>query len=126
MSSYLGIDYGATHIGLAYAEHQLATPLPTMSNNHTTLTALVALIAQKGITRIVCGLPDGPLTPQVQEFAHNLTLISGIPVILYPETLSTHEAQHKLRQSGASRQKIHNDHAYAACLILEDYLEYGK
>jgi len=46
-----------------------------------------------------------------------------IPVVYYPETLSTQEAIAALREGGASRAKLKNDHTYAACLILEDYLE---
>ncbi len=123
MTKLLGIDYGLTHIGLAVSEHTLATPLSTMANNQELLTKLAGLISTEGITHIVCGLPEGKLVPIIKDFANQLSLLVHLPVTLHPETLSTQEAKQKLVESGANRAKKRNDHAYAACLILEDYLE---
>ena len=62
----------------------------------------------------------------IEKFATDLREFSGLPVTLHPETLSSKEAISKLAAVGASRAKKKNDHAYAACLILEDYLEFKK
>ena len=124
MIKYLGIDYGTNHIGLATSEHILATPLPSLSNDSTIFLRLSSLVSQHGITHIICGLPEGQLASKITIFAKELYRTTGISVILHPETLSTQEAIAKLRESGASRTKLKDDHAYAACLILEDYLEY--
>ena len=123
MTKYLGIDYGLAHIGLATSEHTLATPLPSLLNDPTIISRLASIVLQEGITTIVCGIPEGRLAAIIESFAKSLRLEVGIPVILHPETLSTQEATDKLRQAGASRGKLKDDHAYAACLILEDYLE---
>ncbi len=123
MTKYLGIDYGLSHVGLATSESTLATPLPSLKNDVSLLSRLHSLIQSEKITHIICGLPEGRLDPLIRRFAHQLTKISGIKVVPHPETLSTQEAKQKLRESGANRTKRHNDHAYAACLILEDYLE---
>lgn len=123
MTKYLSIDYGLSHLGLATGEHTLATPLPSLSNDSTIFLRLSSLISQHGITHIICGFPEGQLAPKIRTFAKELHLATGIPVILHPETLSTQEAIAKLRESGASRAKLKDDHSYAACLILEDYLE---
>lgn len=123
---YLGIDYGLSHLGLALAETNLATPLPSLSNNDSLFTNLKAIIAKQGITTIVCGIPEGKLVSNIQKFSHDLQAITGIQVILHPETLSTQEAKQKLREGTAGKSKRRDDHAYAACLILEDYLEFGN
>ena len=123
MIKYLGIDYGTAHIGLATSEHTLATPLPSIPNGPSIISLLASRIKQEGITHIVCGIPEGKLAPVISDFARQLESVTGLPVTLHQETLSTQEAKSKLREAGASRSKRRDDHAYAACLILEDYLE---
>ncbi len=126
MNKYLAIDYGLVHVGLATAEDSLATPLPSLKNSSQLITTINTLIRQDGITHIVCGIPEGAIAKQVKKFTHKLTIVTQLPVILHPETLSTREAQYKLQQGGANRAKRRNNHSYAACLILEDYLEFNK
>jgi putative transcription antitermination factor YqgF len=123
MTKYLCIDYGLSHLGLATSEHTLATPLQSLSNDPTIFLRLASIISEHAITHIVCGLPEGQLVPKITVFAKELHLATGISIILYPETLSTQEAIAHLRESGASRAKLKDDHSYAACLILEDYLD---
>ena len=123
MTKYLGIDYGLAHIGLATSEHTLATPLSSLQNDSSLLSHLTSLVSKEGITTIICGIPEGMLAPKIEIFAKKLASLTGIPVILHEETLSSQEAISKLREAGASRGKLKDDHAYAACLILEDYIE---
>lgn len=123
MTKYLGIDYGLIHIGLSMSEHTLATPLKSLSNNKFLLSNLESIIKHESITIIVCGIPEGRLAPIIKDFAQELKRKIGIKVILHPETLSTQEAISSLRAGRASIKKLKNDHAYAACLILEDYLD---
>lgn len=124
MTKYLGIDYGAAHIGLATSEHKLATPLPSLPNDPAIVLRLSSIISKHDITHIICGIPEGKLVEQVVLFAQKLRATTHLPVMLHQETLSTQEATHKLKEAGASRAKRRDDHAYAACLILEDYLEF--
>lgn len=123
MTKYLGIDYGLAHIGLSSSEHVLATPLPSLLNDSTIISRLASIVSQEGITNIICGLPEGQLAPIIKKFAQDLQDQTGLPVTLHEETLSTQEAMSKLHEAGARLSKKKNDHAYAACLILEDYLE---
>jgi putative transcription antitermination factor YqgF len=126
MTNYLGIDYGLSHLGLALAESNLATPLPSLNNNERLLSHLSVLVSKQAVTTIVCGLPEGKLVEVIKKFAADLEQTTDATVVLWPETLSTQEAKQKLRESGASKSKRRDDHAYAACLILEDYLEFGN
>lgn len=124
MTKYLGIDFGLVHIGLATSEAVLATPLRSLRNDESLFFNLNNIILSEGITEIVCGIPEGKLVPVIEKFALDLKNSFHLPVTLHPETLSSQEATSKLSEIGASRAKKKNDHAYAACLILEDYLEF--
>jgi putative transcription antitermination factor YqgF len=125
MTVYLGLDYGRAHIGTALAERSLATPLATIKNTGRTevIAHLHRYIADHRVETIICGVPEGELKAEIESFAQTLRESTGVPVILHPETLSSQEAIAKLRQGGASQKKLQNDHAYAAVLILEDYLD---
>lgn len=126
MTVYLGIDYGTVHIGIALAEHILATPLPTLTNDEHLIKDLMSIIESNQVTSIVVGLPSGRIEEEVKIFASKLREISGLPVILHDETLSSHDATRQLAVIGASRNKKKNEHSYSASLILEDYLESVK
>lgn len=122
----LGIDYGQKHLGFAIVEDSpLAVPLAstTLNEGELAVTKTAQVIKVNHPDRVVVGVPEGRLTDEVQEFARSLQESTGVPTFLHPETLSTKEALSKLRESGASRKKLREDHSYAACLILEDYLE---
>lgn len=126
MSKYLGIDYGQAHVGLAWAETNLATPLVSLHNGDELLSQIQQIVQKEGITQIICGIPEGRLAIEVTRFVEALQARVGMKVVLHPETLSTQEAITRLRAGGASRKKLQNDHVYAAALILEDYLELKK
>lgn len=120
---YLGIDYGLAHIGVAYSEHTLATPLPILPNDDRLIKNLKSLITEHNITHIILGLPSGPVEQSVRSFAQKLESESGLPVIFHDETLSSYEAKKQLLAAGASRTRRKDEHSIAAALILEDYLE---
>ncbi len=123
MTIYLGIDYGEKHLGLALADGPLATPLISLEMGVSALPSIARLVSAHQVTQIVLGLPEGQADPKVRAFGDQLHTLTGLPVLYHPETLSTQEAISKLRESGAGKSKLMNDHVYAACLILEDYLE---
>lgn len=125
MKKFLAIDYGKNNLGFAFTESIIADPLTgiKIKNQKNLLSAAQNVVKQFQPDAVIIGLPEGPLHSEVKEFAHNLGKCAGVVTILHPETLSTQEAITKLRESGASRKKLKNDHSYAAALILEDYLE---
>lgn len=123
MTNYLGIDFGLAHIGLAVAESILATPLPGLKNDSKLFNKLKTITQNLNITHIIVGLPSGPIESLTRTFVETLKSQLNLPVSLHDETLSSHDAKEKLLEAGSSRKKRHNDHSYAAVLILEDYLE---
>lgn len=125
MTTYLGVDIGERNYGLAIADGPLATPLPTIKSGDTkrVIAQIVKIISKHSVSTIVLGLPSGKLESFVYKIKKDLESASGLEVLLHSESLSTHDAVYKLREVGAKRKKLKNDHSYAACLILEDYLE---
>lgn len=121
--NYLGIDYGTVHIGVAIAEHMLATPLPTLRNDEQLIPTLKKIITTHQVSHIVIGLPSGQLVPAVKQFAASVAQALNLPVTLHDETLSSQDAIRQLREAGASRSKSRSEHSYSAALILEDYLD---
>lgn len=123
----LGIDPGTKHLGLALADGPLAHPLP--SHSHLSLSDsaiyLSSLVKLHQVDKVVIGLPEGKIASFARSLSKELKkhLPSKVQLVFHPETLSTYETLNKLREVGASRKKLKDEHSYAACLILEDYLE---
>ena len=124
MSYYLAIDYGEKNLGFAVGESMLATPVGTLKyeNIASAVTHIGRLISDHHATDIVIGIPEGKVADSVRRFGLVLETKFSLPVIFHPETLSTKEAKQSLLATGNKSKRAH-DHAYAACLILEDYLD---
>ena len=120
---YLAIDYGRAHIGLAYAEHILAIPLPSLNNDKLLITNLQQIIKEYQVNHLIIGMPSGVLVEEIKRFGSMLAEQFKLPISFYDETLSSIEAKTRLIQANAARHKRMNEHSYAAAVILEDYLE---
>jgi len=129
---FLGIDYGARRIGVAYGDELgVATPLPALvaADPKARWTALGDIVRNRAITDLVLGYPfnmDGSVGPKAREvdgFAGRLRDGFGLPVHLVDERLTSYEAEstigkkdrRALRASGIVDSR-------AATLILQDYL----
>lgn len=123
--TYLGVDVGFKHFGLALADGPLARPLPSLKHHSLKSTAamLSELAKDHGVGTIVLGLPEGKVATLVQALAQELSALGDFRIVLHDESLTTKDALAKLRSAGAKRAKLKNEHSYVACLILEDYLE---
>lgn len=121
---YLGIDYGKRKIGLAISEGILASPLKVVSV-HSLGDALVKIdqvINGEQIDQVVIGVPDsGQSLLMIRKFIDQLK--KKIVVVEVDETLTTQQAQQKLRQLRAPQKKRTLDDAVAAALILQQHLD---
>jgi putative Holliday junction resolvase len=134
MERLLGIDFGTRRIGLALAEREvgLARPLATLARRGGArdLEAVARLCAEQEAAAVVLGLPlnmdgsEGRMARLAREFGRALGERTGLPVHLWDERLTSFEAEHQLRATGAksARRKQKVDQV-AAALILESYLE---
>lgn len=131
----VGVDVGKARIGLARsdAHGMLATPVETVSRDHTgtlDVARIVAVVAELDAVEVVVGLPlalSGNRTMSTEDavgFAELLARTLSVPVRLVDERLSTVAAQSVLRAAGrkAKTQKPVVDQV-AAVIILQHALD---
>ncbi|MEN6358956.1 MAG: Holliday junction resolvase RuvX [Smithella sp.] len=130
----LGLDYGEKRIGVAVSDELglTAQGLPTLirkTKKHD-LEILGHWIQNYSVEKIVIGYPlrldgsEGIQCEKVNRFAGLLDETFLLPVMKWPETLSTKEAEEILISSGVRWQKRKDKvDRLAACLILQNYLD---
>jgi putative Holliday junction resolvase len=136
----LGIDIGARRLGLALSDASgtLATPWQVIETGGSLdadiekLSAIVTALRAEddGLKVVVVGLPlrlDGTPTDQTgraRELAARLENVTGLPVVLQDERLTSREAEQRLaiRMTDWRKRKEKLD-AAAAAIILQDYLD---
>ncbi|MEO8481424.1 MAG: Holliday junction resolvase RuvX [Acidobacteriota bacterium] len=140
---FLGVDYGRKRIGLALSDATgtLARPWETIGAGATPAASARLVrsrverfaretLGDEPIEAIVVGLPrrlngtDNEQTAGARTFAAVLADVTGIPVHLQDERLTSHEAEMRLseqeRDWRARKEKLD---AAAAAIILQDYLD---
>ncbi len=130
MGRLLGIDWGEKRVGLALSDvgRVFAQPFLTLNNDENLLEKLQEICVEKGVERIVVGLPVrtdgkiGRLEEIVREFARELEEKTGLTVILWDERFSSVVASYytsslKEIDSRKIKDKIE------ASVILQSYLE---
>ena len=122
----LALDYGSARCGCALSDPTglLATPIEPVLRPATRrgLARLLALVAERGVERVVVGLPlslsgqDSEQTREARAFAQRLAHALGdVPVECYDERLTTRLA----RRHGGSA----SEDSRAAAHLLESWLE---
>lgn len=127
-TNLLGLDIGEKRIGVARVSLPARLPqaLVTLNNDTVFLDNLKTIIKEHQIDTLIVGLPrnlNGQETAQtvfVYNFCKQYLQDVGLPIIMQDETLSSHEAENRLK--GQKYQKTDID-ALAAVIILEDYLQ---
>jgi putative Holliday junction resolvase len=109
----LGLDYGSQRIGLAVSDNEGVFAFPAGALERTglkrDLAALAALIAERGVTRVVVGLPlhmsgrGGPEAAAARAFAQALRDATQLPVDLLDERWTSREAERALRDAPGKR-----------------------
>lgn len=119
----LGIDYGESKIGLAVSESSLAYPLRVLriKEGDDPIKKIKDIAEEEGIDKIVVGISEGVTGEKSKEFAEKLGAET------FDETLTTQSAQELSREAGIKRKKRKDmEDAYAASIILQNYLDMGK
>ena len=124
----IGIDYGGKRIGVAVsASEVLASPHSVIPNEGDVIERLDALGRELEADGFVVGVArrsrstDGEA--KFRRFADELRQRTCKPVVLWDETLSTVEAEDRLRQGGRKRRVKDEIDMYAAAIILQSYLD---
>jgi putative Holliday junction resolvase len=132
---YLALDIGSKRIGIAVSDELGLTAQPVLTlerrrSPREDLRSIARLCRRYAVAGIVVGNPvklDGQpsrQTEKVQSFAAELGELSGLPIHLWDERLTTHEAHQLLYESGHARQE-HSKvvDQVAATLILQSFLD---
>jgi putative Holliday junction resolvase len=136
----LGIDVGVRRLGLALSDASgtLASPWKVVRSDGSiqhdleTLASIVTTLKAEddSLATIVVGLPlrlDGTPTDQTaraREIAARLESVSGLPIVLQDERLTSREAEQRLAiRMPDWRERKEKLDAAAAAIILQDYLD---
>jgi len=130
----LCLDYGEKRIGVAICDElgMTAQGMPTITRKTKKhdMDILGNLIKTYNVEKIVIGYPvrldgsEGIQCEKVNRYSMLLEKTFSLPVIKWPETLSTKEAEEILINSGVRWQKRKKMvDKLAACLILQNYLD---
>jgi putative Holliday junction resolvase len=119
----LALDHGTVRMGCALSDPSgtLATPLPAIEPPEP--RAVVELVAEHGVERVVVGLPlhlsgeEGSQAGLARGFCAELEAMLSIPVETYDERLTTRMADAS-RRAGATAAPD----SIAAAHLLEAYL----
>ena len=140
---YLALDVGAKRIGIAVSDElgltaQPVLTLETRRNTRENLRSIARLARRFSVVGIVIGNPlhllsgdQSPRAVKTQAFAADLGALTGLPIHLWDERLTTHAAEEILGESGRvrganstagriARKRIIDQ--LAAVLILESFL----
>lgn len=131
---YLGLDVGNRRIGVAVSDELGLTAQPVLTlerrhNRREDLRSLARLARRFGVVGIVVGNPvhlSGDVSPQAaktQAFAAELGELTGLPIHLWDERLTTREAHQILYEAGHPRQQHRRVvDQVAATIILHSFM----
>jgi putative Holliday junction resolvase len=129
----LGFDFGEKRLGVSVGETatRLAHPVAAIAEEATQarFAAIERLVAEWRPAGFVVGVPrhaDGgehEIARLAGKFARRLAARFGLPVAFVDETLSSAEAEARLREAGARRPGKGDVDAQAATVILQSYLD---
>jgi putative Holliday junction resolvase len=129
----LGIDYGSKRIGLAISdpEGRVAVPLETFArtDDRGAARTIARVAAREGVGGLVVGEPRrldggrGEAALRAARFARRLEAATGLPVELVDESLTSVEAERRLREAGVDAAAASGRvDAVAAQILLEEVL----
>lgn len=128
----LGIDFGEKRIGLAISEGSLAVPLTTLRrrDDRSALEEIAGIARREGVGRLVVGEPcnldgtRGAAAERARRFAARLADLTGLPLELVNESLTSVEAAARLRAAGIDlRRHPERLDAAAAQILLQEALD---
>jgi putative holliday junction resolvase len=136
---YLGLDVGSRRIGVAVSDELGLTAQPVLTlerrgsgaaNRREDLRSLARLCRRFGVAGIVVGNPlhlsgeSSPRAAKTRAFAAELGELTGLPIHMSDERLTTQQAHEILYEAGHERQK-HGKvvDQVAATLILQSFID---
>ena len=130
----LAVDFGEKRIGLAVSDPsgEIVVPVGAVLRRSDAQAAgeVVAAAREREVERIVVGVPlrpgdegESPFAARARSFARKLATLSGLPVDLHDEALTSASAEAVLRSAGlAPARRSGAVDAEAAAELLRDWL----
>ena len=130
----LAVDFGEKRVGLAVSDEsgEIVVPVGVVSRRSDAQAAseVTAAAREREVGLLVVGLPvrpedgtDSPFAARVRSFARRLAEVSGLPVELHGEALTSASAESALREAGLSRDRRSAAlDAEAAAELLRDWM----
>lgn len=130
----LGIDFGASRIGIAATDEFgiMPHPVETLTVGESQgLPRIIEIASERKVRTLIVGLPlrldgsEGDSAMKVREFAKKLAAaLPHLPLLFIDESYTTADASEKLREAGRNtrKQKAVIDQA-AAVEILSRWME---
>lgn len=132
---FLALDLGSRRIGIAVSDELGLTAQPVLTllrrrNPREDLRSIARLARRHAVAAIVVGNPlhlsgqASPRSAKTQAFAQELGALTGLPIHLWDERLTTRDAHQILYEAGHPRQ-AHRPivDQVAATLILQSFLD---
>jgi putative Holliday junction resolvase len=130
----LGIDFGTKRIGLALSdpEGRVAVPLLTVMrrDDRSASREIAAIVRREGVERLVVGEPlgldgtRGEAAARARRFGERLAELTGLPLEMVNESLTSVEAAERLRAAGVDpRRNPERLDAVAAQILLQEALD---
>lgn len=132
---FLALDVGSRRIGVAVSDELGLTAQPVLTlerrrNPREDLRSIARLARRHAVAGIVVGNPlhlsgeASPRSAKTEAFAAELGALTGLPIHLWDERLTTREAHQILYEAGHARQ-THRAvvDQVAATLILQSFLD---
>jgi putative Holliday junction resolvase len=132
----LAIDLGEKRVGVAIRSDHASVVLPLTTlhrqSDPQVITELAELISRENVTRLVVGEPRradgtrGDAAKRAASFARKLSRRTNLPCVLVDESLTSHEAERRLRDAGIDpRLDPARVDAVAAQILLEEAISSG-
>lgn len=126
MDKILSIDFGLAKVGVAVSSGVLAAPLNTIKfeNIDELLVKIKKIVESENPSKILVGISSGQIAKESKIFGEKLGDYLDLPVVFVDETLTSKDAAALSLEAGIKRKKRKSmEDAYAAALILQNYLD---
>jgi len=129
IKNYLGIDWGQSKIGLAFAdgETKMSFTYETIKNDgKNSLDKILEIIQKENIGTVVIGIPSYINCQETiypgEKMGEEIKKKIDVKIVYQNEMFSTQQAHRNLIERGMKRIGKYDDQE-AARIILEDYLD---
>lgn len=124
----VAVDVGTVRVGVAASDPDriMAFPVATVKRDASAVGAVAAIVSEREAVEIFVGLPlhlsgsEGPSAVDARSFAAELAELTGIPVRLVDERLSTVTASRAMREAGMSAKSQRSSIDQAAAVVILD------